>query len=278
MPLGNFLKYFDDIYLTFQTSMAADSHKELQMCRNFGDWIRNDIQYSSFQNYELTYAHFIRFPSWEISPPGSSPGRRAKYTSSSRTFISYSFLLNFHTLDNLVPSWELKYSLFPKLYCFNLCHFNFCLTRKLFYIIVVLCLKACLIVKIYSNFQILKYLGLPSHVKRTVEMFEIRRKKSRTTFSKPNTRKISVDCHLHSYFILLFLPRYTRNFQLLLSNHNLIYIVLSQLLKLIFYQLLTSLWTSKISWVCWNFFSLKKTNHSFNLELTFWVFLAFYHG
>ena len=43
--------------------MAADCHKELQMSQHFGDWIRNDIQYSSFQNYELTYAHFVRFPS-----------------------------------------------------------------------------------------------------------------------------------------------------------------------------------------------------------------------
>jgi hypothetical protein len=46
-----------------QTSMAADSHKELQKCGDFGDWVRKDIQYSQFQNYELTYAHFVRFPS-----------------------------------------------------------------------------------------------------------------------------------------------------------------------------------------------------------------------
>ena len=43
--------------------MAADSHKELQLNKRFGDWIRKDIQYSSFQNYELSYAHFVRFPS-----------------------------------------------------------------------------------------------------------------------------------------------------------------------------------------------------------------------
>ena len=40
--------------------------------------MRKDIQYSQFQNYELTYAHFVRFPSWEQLPPGSSPGRMAK--------------------------------------------------------------------------------------------------------------------------------------------------------------------------------------------------------
>ena len=54
--------------------MAAESHKELQKTGSFGDWARKDIQYSQFQNYELTYAHFVRFPSWERWPPGLSPG------------------------------------------------------------------------------------------------------------------------------------------------------------------------------------------------------------
>ena len=61
---------------SLQTSMAASCHKELQVRQHFGEWIRNDIQYSSVQNFELTYAHFVRFPSWEISPPGSSPGKK----------------------------------------------------------------------------------------------------------------------------------------------------------------------------------------------------------
>ena len=54
--------------------MAAESHKELQKTGSFGDWARKDIQYSQFQNYELTYAHFVRYPSWEKWPPGLSPG------------------------------------------------------------------------------------------------------------------------------------------------------------------------------------------------------------
>ena len=56
--------------------MAADSHKELQKNVTFGNWVRKDIQYSQFQNYELTYAHFVRFPtpfSWGTWQPGSSP-------------------------------------------------------------------------------------------------------------------------------------------------------------------------------------------------------------
>jgi hypothetical protein len=41
--------------------------------------VRKDIQYSQFQNYELTYAHFVRFPtpfSWGNGQPGSSPGNK----------------------------------------------------------------------------------------------------------------------------------------------------------------------------------------------------------
>ena len=56
--------------------MAADSHKELQKNVTFGNWVRKDIQYSQFQNYELTYAHFVRFLtpfSWGTWQPGSSP-------------------------------------------------------------------------------------------------------------------------------------------------------------------------------------------------------------
>ena len=81
--------------------MAADSHKELQKSVTFGNWVRKDIQYSQFQNYELTYAHFVRFPtpfSWGNWQPGSSPGntfiiyytlwRNAKHI----IYLSYAFL------------------------------------------------------------------------------------------------------------------------------------------------------------------------------------------
>eukprot|EP00095_Tigriopus_kingsejongensis_P005325 maker-scaffold123_size333416-snap-gene-2.18 protein:Tk05325 transcript:maker-scaffold123_size333416-snap-gene-2.18-mRNA-1 annotation:"s-adenosylmethionine decarboxylase proenzyme-like" len=75
IPLKSYLGMIQRVLDTFQpgkfiltifanrTSKAAESHKELQNCQGFGDWLRKDIQYSSFQNHELTYAHFIRFPS-----------------------------------------------------------------------------------------------------------------------------------------------------------------------------------------------------------------------
>ncbi len=68
--------------------MAAESHKELQKCQDFGGWVRKDIQYSQFQNYELTYGHFVRFPSWGHWPPGSSPGRIRTTRTSSTTSSS----------------------------------------------------------------------------------------------------------------------------------------------------------------------------------------------
>lgn len=75
IPLTSYLEMIQRVLDTFQpgkfiltifanrTSMAAESHKELQARQDFGDWLRKDIQYMSFQNYELTYAHFVRFPS-----------------------------------------------------------------------------------------------------------------------------------------------------------------------------------------------------------------------
>ena len=58
----------------------------MQKSVTFGNWVRKDIQYSQFQNYELTYAHFVRFPtpfSWEIWQPGSSPGNNWNLVKSS---------------------------------------------------------------------------------------------------------------------------------------------------------------------------------------------------
>ena len=88
--------------------MAADSHKELQKSVTFGNWVRKDIQYSQFQNYELTYAHFVRFPtpfSWGIWQPGSSPGNTWILPYSLyllwRDANNYFFLSDFLTLNIL---------------------------------------------------------------------------------------------------------------------------------------------------------------------------------
>ncbi|XP_069705387.1 S-adenosylmethionine decarboxylase proenzyme isoform X2 [Periplaneta americana] len=45
-----------------KTSLAADCPRELEKT-SFGDWLRHDIQYCRFKNYDLTYAFYSKFPS-----------------------------------------------------------------------------------------------------------------------------------------------------------------------------------------------------------------------
>ena len=86
----------------FQTSTAADSHQELRKCNRFGDWLRKDAQYSQFQNYELTYAHFVRFPSWGKSLPGSSPGRISREVQIPHRFSSQNLSLKLLLLISIL--------------------------------------------------------------------------------------------------------------------------------------------------------------------------------
>ena len=56
------------IFLLFQTSVAAPSHQELKVCGRFGDWIRNDIQYCSFQvNNENILETTVTFCLFQVS-------------------------------------------------------------------------------------------------------------------------------------------------------------------------------------------------------------------
>ena len=90
--------------------MAADSHKELQKSVTFGNWVRKDIQYSQFQNYELTYAHFVRFPtpfSWEIWQPGLSPGNSWNLVKTSSNRLS---IFNHDANSNIFTFFKLFYS------------------------------------------------------------------------------------------------------------------------------------------------------------------------
>ena len=95
--------------------MAAESHKELQKTGRFGDWARKDIQYSQFQNFELTYAHFIRFPSWERSPPGSSPGVNwgLEPQCMERSFYVVNLILTFLLIISILISPPRKCNIVP---------------------------------------------------------------------------------------------------------------------------------------------------------------------
>ncbi|XP_021920742.1 S-adenosylmethionine decarboxylase proenzyme [Zootermopsis nevadensis] len=46
-----------------KTSPAAEFPRELEKTPAFGDWLRHDIQYCRFKNYDLTYAFYSKFPS-----------------------------------------------------------------------------------------------------------------------------------------------------------------------------------------------------------------------
>ncbi|CAB4060439.1 speD [Lepeophtheirus salmonis] len=54
---------FWSLFFSNRKSKSVDSHKELFKATNMGEWVRNGFQYSNFQNYDLTYSHFVRFPS-----------------------------------------------------------------------------------------------------------------------------------------------------------------------------------------------------------------------
>lgn len=52
------------IFVCFlKTSKAQEAVHELDYKVTFGEWKRRDIQYSRFPGYDLTYAHYSKFPS-----------------------------------------------------------------------------------------------------------------------------------------------------------------------------------------------------------------------
>lgn len=56
----------------FQTSKAIDAGHELDYKTSIGKWKRRDIQYCRFPGYDLTYAHYSKFPSWGLQDQAGS--------------------------------------------------------------------------------------------------------------------------------------------------------------------------------------------------------------
>ncbi len=42
---------------------AGCFHRDLQAKSGFGRWTRDDFQFCAFADYEVTYAHYVKFPS-----------------------------------------------------------------------------------------------------------------------------------------------------------------------------------------------------------------------
>jgi hypothetical protein len=49
-----------------KTSPAFGASRELEHISNIGQFKRRDIQYCRFDAYDLTYAHYIKYPSWGL--------------------------------------------------------------------------------------------------------------------------------------------------------------------------------------------------------------------
>lgn len=49
-----------------KTSPAFGASRELEHIANIGQYKRRDIQYCRFDSYDLTYSHYIKYPSWGL--------------------------------------------------------------------------------------------------------------------------------------------------------------------------------------------------------------------
>lgn len=49
-----------------KTSPAFGASRELEHIANIGQFKRRDIQYCRFDAYDLTYAHYVKYPSWGL--------------------------------------------------------------------------------------------------------------------------------------------------------------------------------------------------------------------
>lgn len=57
------------VFSTFQASKAHEATHDLDYSTSIGEWTRRDIQYCRFKSYDLTYAHYSKFPSWGLQAP-----------------------------------------------------------------------------------------------------------------------------------------------------------------------------------------------------------------
>lgn len=89
--------------LLFQTSKAIDAGHELDYNTSMGEWKRRDIQYCRFTGYDLTYAHYSKFPSWGLQDLISTEINNISYRHQ-YPFPFYKYLsdVNFQELQKLL--------------------------------------------------------------------------------------------------------------------------------------------------------------------------------
>lgn len=73
-----------------QSSKAFTATRELDYATSIGGkWKRKDIQFCRFPAYDLTYAHYCKFPSWGLQVSPLSLGAKHPFPSSSIPILSY---------------------------------------------------------------------------------------------------------------------------------------------------------------------------------------------
>lgn len=110
--------------LKFQASPSFSASRNLDYASSISDWKRRDIQYCRLESYDLTYAHYCKFPSWELQVMPSLgandtiiPAHLPHTTHSnfhSTYFQSYTLLnVLFVQLTNILPCFQPTLSNFP---------------------------------------------------------------------------------------------------------------------------------------------------------------------
>lgn len=110
-------------FCEFQASPSFNASRNLDYASSIGDWKRRDIQYCRLESYDLTYAHYCKFPSWELQvmPSGATNAiipAHLPFTAHSKfhstCFRSYALLnLLFTQLSNILPYFQPTLSNFP---------------------------------------------------------------------------------------------------------------------------------------------------------------------
>lgn len=107
-----------------KTSPAFGASREFEHVDSMGEFKRKDIQYCRFDSYDLTYALYVKYPSWGLKcipcvgaadttwhsqppPPSSATPSRVSYNTNNNNTVPVKFLmklLHFFSLSSFLQS------------------------------------------------------------------------------------------------------------------------------------------------------------------------------
>lgn len=105
-----------------KTSPAFGASRELEHISNIGQFKRRDIQYCRFDAYDLTYAHYVKYPSWglKIKPCVGANSTLSPSSSPTRVITSKSIPSSCHDGSNKLSQVPLMKFLIKLLHFFTL--------------------------------------------------------------------------------------------------------------------------------------------------------------